>query len=312
MCSIMNEIAARENNCKNTELNQDEIIGIIDQLPLKSNITFTGGEVFLKKGIEEIIRKTTTKHNVTIATNGLLLSKHAEMVMKTGVQAIGVSLDGPPELHNRIRNVRNAFDHLKNSIQIILKYKRKYKSTNPRIFVNSVILRDNYSRLPEVVKIVKSLGLRSCSFQILDLSLNRSGIEPNGNLNLSKNPLKAIEKIDPLQLKESLLKIVKEGKSHGVEIRFSPELTIDEIVEYYQGNFNRNNWKCSTPWNTMRISPYGDVYPCVNLLVGNVKNYKLDELWNHPTYLQFRRDLKKVSLYPACVGCCKKLRIKNI
>ena len=312
MCSIMNEIAAKKGNRKNAELNQDEIINIINQLPFKSNVTFTGGEVFLKKGIEKIIKQTASKHSVTIATNGLLLSKYAEMVLEAGVKGIGVSIDGPPDLHNKIRNVQNAFEQLENSLQTIIKYKRKHDSTDPRITVNSVILKDNYFSLPEVVEIVKNIGLRSCSFQILDLSLYRSGIAPNGNLNLSQNPLKEIEKIDPTLLKDSLLKIVKEGKKHGVEVQFSPQLTIDEIVQYYQGSFNRNNWKCSMPWDTMRISPYGDVYPCMNLLVGNVRQNKLNELWNHSTYLQFRQALKKVSLYPACVGCCKKLRYKYI
>jgi MoaA/NifB/PqqE/SkfB family radical SAM enzyme len=306
----MNEIAARENKRKDAELNQNEILNIINQLPFNSNVTFTGGEIFLKKGIEEIIRKTAEKQNVTLATNGLLLSKYAELVIETGVKAIGVSLDGPPNLHNRIRNTRNAFDQLENSLHTILEYKRKYKSADPRITVNSVILKDNYDRLSDVVKIVKNIGLSSCSFQILDLSLYRSGVAPNGNLDLAKNPIKQIEKIDPIKLKASLVKIIKEGQKYNVEINFAPQLTIDEIVAYYQGDFNLSNWRCNLPWNTMRISPYGDVYPCLNLFIGNAKKNKLKELWNHPNYLQFRQNLEKITLSPACVGCCKKLRKK--
>jgi molybdenum cofactor biosynthesis enzyme MoaA len=77
----MNEIAFRENRRKDAELNANEIMSIIDQLPPNSNVTFTGGEVFLKKGIEEIIKETAPKHTVTIATNGLLLSNHVELVL---------------------------------------------------------------------------------------------------------------------------------------------------------------------------------------------------------------------------------------
>jgi len=308
MCSIMNEISYRENKRRDAELSKNEIINIIDQLPSNSNVTFTGGEVFLKKGIEEIIRKAAAKHTVTIATNGLLLSKHAEMLIESGVKAIGASLDGPPNLHNRIRNVRNAYEQLENGLKKIRKYKIKHKSADPRITVNSVILKENYFRLPEIIEIVKNFGVGNCSFQILDLSLNRSGIALNGKRVWNHNPLEKIEKIDPIRLKESLSKIVMEGIKHGIETRFSPQLTIDEIVQYYQGSFDRNNWKCSMPWNTMRISPYGDVYPCLNLLVGNLRENKLNELWNHPTYLHFRESLKKASLFSSCVGCCKKQR----
>ena len=48
MCSIMNEIADREISRRDTELDQYEIMSIIDQLPFNSNVTFTGGEIFLK------------------------------------------------------------------------------------------------------------------------------------------------------------------------------------------------------------------------------------------------------------------------
>jgi MoaA/NifB/PqqE/SkfB family radical SAM enzyme len=123
----MNEIAAKEIKQKQYELNKFEILNIIDQLPHKSNVTFTGGEIFLKNGIEEIIEKTAAKHHVTIATNGLLLSNHAEMVVKKCVEAIGVSLDGPPEVHNRIRNVRNAFEKLEESLNTVYQEKEKLK-----------------------------------------------------------------------------------------------------------------------------------------------------------------------------------------
>jgi radical SAM protein with 4Fe4S-binding SPASM domain len=302
----MNEIAVRENNPNDVEMNKHEILNIIDQLPFRSNVTFTGGEIFLKKGIEEIIKKTAEKHRVAIATNGLLLSKHAEMVLNAGVKAIGVSMDGPPEVHDRVRNVRNAFQQLENSLIKIVEYKESNQSKTPKITVNSVILKDNYSRLFEVVEIVKNIGIKSCSFQIIDLSLNRSGIALNETIHFSKNPLKNIEKIDPIHLRQSLLKIMEEGEKNGIDIKFSPQLTIDEIVQYYQGTFNRYNWECLMPWNTMRISPYGDVYPCMNLYIGNVRENKLNKLWNASSYIQFRQSLKRSSLFPSCIGCCKK------
>jgi MoaA/NifB/PqqE/SkfB family radical SAM enzyme len=233
---------------------------------------------------------------------------HVELVLEAGVKAVGVSLDGPPDLHNRIRNVPNAFEQLRNSLLTLVAYKKKHQSNYPKIAVNSVILKDNYFRLPEVVEIVKNMGIKSCSFQILDLSLNRSGIALNGHNNFNENPLINIDSIDPDHLRKSLKEIVAEGNKHGVETRFAPQLTIDEIVQYYQGNFNRNNWRCSSPWSTMRISPYGDVYPCMNLLIGNIRENRLNELWNHPAYLDFRQSLKNASLFPSCVGCCKKQR----
>jgi radical SAM protein with 4Fe4S-binding SPASM domain len=307
----MNELVVKEKKRNDVELNQDEIMSLIDQLPKNSNVTLTGGEVFLKKGIEEIIEKTAAKHHVTIATNGLLLSKHSEIVVKSGVEAIGVSLDGPPDVHNRIRNVPNAYEKLEESLRVLRLKKEKLKLTNPKINVNSVILTDNYDRLEKTVSFFKKNGISSCTFQILDLSLNRSGINLNGNKNFCQNPLVHIDKINPILMKKALDNIIEQGKKQSVDIRFLPQLTIDEITQYYQGTFDLTNWECNLPWNTMRVSPYGDVYPCMNLFIGNVRQNKLSTLWNNQTYTKFRQSLKHASLFPSCIGCCKMKRKKS-
>jgi radical SAM protein with 4Fe4S-binding SPASM domain len=91
-------------------------------------------------------------------------------------------------------------------------------------------------------------------------------------------------------------------------MRFLPGLSIDEVVRYYQGDFNLKGWNCLLPWHTMRISPYGDVYPCLNVLIGNIKEKKIQSLWNSAPYSSFRQSLKKDRIFPACVGCCKMQR----
>jgi len=305
MCSIMNEIEHKEQGKNGAELEKNEILQVVNQLPPGSNVTFTGGEVFLKKGIEEIITQTATRHNVTLATNGLLLCDYAALAVKTGVKALGVSLDGPPEVHNQIRNLSMAFDRLADGLQAVLCNRQ---NGLPLINVNSVILQDNYSRLPEVPGILEEIGIHSCSFQVLDLSLNRSGIAPNGGASFDVNPLVDIQPVDPGHLKNSLENLLRAGREHHIDIRFVPAMCVDEIVAYYQGRFDLSLWNCRLPWDTMRISPYGDVYPCLNLLIGNVRNHKLKELWNSDSYRRFRKALKRASLFPSCVGCCKMQR----
>jgi radical SAM protein with 4Fe4S-binding SPASM domain len=162
--------------------------------------------------------------------------------------------------------------------------------------------------LEETVSILKKNNINSCTFQILDLSLNRSGINLKGNKNFSENPLVHIDKINPNLLKKALDNIIEQGKKQSVDIRFLPSLTINEIMQYYQGNFDLTNWECNLPWNTMRISPYGDVYPCMNLYIGNVRQNKLSTLWNNQTYTKFRQSLKQASLFLSCIGCCKMKR----
>jgi MoaA/NifB/PqqE/SkfB family radical SAM enzyme len=301
----MNEIDEKEHVNKKKELNKDELLDIINGLPFKSNITFTGGELFLKKGIDQILTQAAAIHNVTIASNGALLGKYAELVVESGIQSVSISLDGPVELHEKIRNQKDLYKRIEENLINLKNLKEKNSRNTPYINFNSVILKENYTALPEIIKLVKELDANSCSFQIFDPSLNRSGLSLSDSIDSNTISLNVAEKIDPLLLKESLLCLKKEGEEWQLETRFVPSLTIDEIVLYYQGKFNLRNWQCIIPWSTMRISPYGDVYPCLNFYIGNVKNHDLTTLWNNNRYVRFRRLLKERGIFGSCVGCCK-------
>jgi MoaA/NifB/PqqE/SkfB family radical SAM enzyme len=304
----MNEIANRETVESDVELRSDEILDIIFQLPSGSNITFTGGEVFIKKGIEEILEKSSTKYNISIASNGLLLKKHSDLIINNRIKSIGISLDGPPETHEHIRKHIGLFEKLQDGLSLINEHKLGNGNSYPIININAVILRDNYKTLPKIVPLVKMLGANSLSLQIFDPSLGRSGLSLQESSKLDQNPLDRIEKIDPESLQRSLEQVLKAGQKHKVSIRFMPELTIDEIVRFYQGQFDSDKWHCIFPWRTMRVSPYGDIYPCLNLFIGNVRGEKFDHFLNNERYIKFRRMLKERTLFNACIGCCKMVR----
>jgi radical SAM protein with 4Fe4S-binding SPASM domain len=307
----MNEIANREHLKRETELDKDEILEIINQLPLGSNITFTGGEALLKKGIDDILEKTGRIYKITIASNGVLLKQHADLLVRAGVRALGVSLDGPPDVHERIRNQKGLFEKLQNGLQALIEAKRMNRSPLPALNINAVILRENHSTLPQVVKIVKDLGLNSCTFQIFDPSLRRSGIAPDENLNDEESPLAKVEEIDTDSLRACLNEIIEEGRKQQVSVAFSPPLTVDELVSYYRRIFDLGGWRCHFPWQTTRVSPYGDVYPCLNYRIGNIRERTLRHLWNHERYIRFRRTLAKKSIFSACIGCCKMLPVRE-
>jgi MoaA/NifB/PqqE/SkfB family radical SAM enzyme len=304
----MNEIADREKVKSDVELQSDELLDIIFQLPSGSNITFTGGEVFIKKEIEKILEKSSAKHNICIASNGLLLKKHSELIINNRIKSIGISLDGPPETHEHIRNHKGLFEKLQDGLRLIVEHKLSTGSSYPTININAVILRENYRTLQKIVPLVKTLGANSLSLQVFDPSLSRSGLSLQESINLDENPLNRIEKIDPESLQQSLEQVLQAGLKHKVDIHFMPELAIDEIVRFYQGQFDFDKWHCFLPWHTMRISPYGDIYPCLNLFIGNVRDGKLGRFLNNERYVEFRRMLKDKTLFNACIGCCKMAR----
>ena len=307
MCYIKRELKEKTAFKENFELETDEVLIILDQLPKGANITLTGGEVFLKEGIGEILRKAAEKFKVTIASNGALLGKYAELIVQSGVQAVGISLDGPPEIHDRIRNYKGLFEKMQTSLIKVNEAKIRMNRKNPAININAVILEKNHSALPELVKLVKAVGADSCTMQLCDPSLERSGLSLRNFINYDESPMDRAEKIDPVALKKSLLNILQASRRHQLQIRFLPGLNINDIVLYYQGRIDLRNWSCALPWTAMRISPLGDVYPCLNLSIGNIRRDGLAKLWNNHRFVNFRQSLKKQNIFKACAGCCKML-----
>ncbi len=76
-------------------------------------ISFSGGEPFLYSGLREVLRHAKSLGlRTTVTTNGYFLQPRRLEPLRNFVDVLAVSLDGPPELHNRLRGSERAFDRL--------------------------------------------------------------------------------------------------------------------------------------------------------------------------------------------------------
>ena len=86
------------------ELSTGQVIDIIDSLKSLGTklIKFTGGEPLLREDIVEIINHTHSRGFVVIlSTNGILFPEKIKKIKK--LDGVTFSLDGPEEIHDRIR-----------------------------------------------------------------------------------------------------------------------------------------------------------------------------------------------------------------
>jgi len=76
-------------------------------------VSFSGGEPFLYSGLLEVLRHAKSLGlRTTVTTNGYFLQPRRLESLRDFVDVLAVSLDGPPELHNRLRGSPRAFDRL--------------------------------------------------------------------------------------------------------------------------------------------------------------------------------------------------------
>jgi len=309
MCCYLQEIARKQGEIqKRTELTGNEIRDIVKQLPRKSNIAFTGGEPFVKKGFIDAVREAKQRgFSVTIGTNGVLLTPGlCAALVELRVDQIGLSLDGPREIHNQVRGKPNAFDGLVNGIRTLREARDTAGTRAPRIMVNAVILPKTYELLPETIRIMKEIGADTASIEAMDGSYERSASRLRDTIDPNISPMENVPRISAAPFRECLEKTFDVANGINLPLSVSPRgMTIADLVAYYQGDFNLAAWQCFVPWETCRISPYGDLFPCMNCRIGNVRDQSLYSLWTSPRYAAFRQLFKNGKTRPCCAGCCK-------
>jgi len=76
-------------------------------------VSISGGEPFLYFGLREVLQHAKSLGlRTTVTTNGYFLQPRRLEPLRDFVDVLAVSLDGPPEMHNRLRGSPRAFERL--------------------------------------------------------------------------------------------------------------------------------------------------------------------------------------------------------
>jgi radical SAM protein with 4Fe4S-binding SPASM domain len=309
MCCFLREIELKKGSiARRKELTAEQFIEVISKFPRRTNFAFTGGEPFVKRNFLEVVRACKARQcGVTIGTNGVLLDEEsAKEVIDLGVEQVCFSLDGTPEMHDTIRRKQGAYESLFSNARRLRKLRESRSSVHPRIMANAVILPENHALLPEVMRLMKEMGVDMASIQAVDGSFERSASRLGASVDFGADPMPNVPRIPSEELRKSLEFTFESARKIDLPVVVAARgMTIEDLVEYYQGRFHVNNWRCTLPWSTTRISPYGDLYPCLNYSIGNVLETSPAKLWTSSRYFQFRKPFGRCDITPACAGCCK-------
>jgi len=302
---------------KNFELSNEEILGVVDGLPLHTLITFNGGEVFVRKDFPELLRAIKERgRRCNIVTNGTMLfaDKVALLVDQTSVLSAGVSIDGIGETHDQIRRLPGAFARTVENLRGLGAYRRKQGRRFPVMDVKTVITAQNLDQLGEIYLLARDLGADYLTLSCLRTSellfaLPCRASLADGAWRQVPPPLSEPVDLDLLQAQlEELQRLAGEGKP---ALRFYPDYReIPGIIKYYANEGTLEDYElCRAPWTNIRVAPNGDVYPCLAYRMGNIREQGLLQIWRGEALDQFRASLEG-QLLPACMGCCF-LKAKN-
>jgi len=240
-------------------------------------LTLSGGEIFLRKDFFEILEYARLQRGfcVKLKTNAILIGeREAARIRDLGVESIQISIySHRPEVHDAITLVPGS---LKRSLDAV----RFLKSQGLRVIMANVLMVQNMRDYPGVRALAEEIGVDTT----LDPTITPMMDGDRGVLSLGVG-------------QDTLRQVFRDTALVGDVEEFCA------IADPADEN-SLSSLPCSAGHTNCYVSPYGDVFPCVQfpLPTGNVRNQRFIDIWRHSDQMNEVRSIRLKDL-TTCTSC---------
>jgi|GEM_PF-5374219 len=297
---------------------------IVDELAENNikSLLIRGGEPFLFPDIIELLRYINKKGIfISIDNNGTQIKKFAEELVEIGNIHLTISVDGTPEIHDNVRGIKGCFDNIKQGVEEIIKFEKKYDRKIGKS-INFTISPYSYKDLGKMPDLARNLSIDTVCIVPYYYIPEKYGLEYEKTLmDKFKSPAFSWRgfhhESSGVDIEEFKLQY-NEYKSNLKDIYNYPymDLNINQYIKWFKYPLKTvKTKKCFNVYNLIDIQPNGTVNFCVDYCdfsFGNIKESNIYELWNSKKAKMFRSYRKKHQL-PVCYRCGAKYMglIKN-
>ncbi len=260
------------------EMSTAEIRKVLDQLADAGVffLTLSGGEILMRMDFFDILAHARKlQFCVKLKTNAFMIrEKEAARFREMGVHSVQISIySHRPEVHDAITKLPNS---LKRSIAGI----RFLQAQGLKVTIANVLMRQNLADYPGVKALAAELGAE----YTIDPTITPKMDGDRSIIGLG---------IESQQLREVFRNTELVGDVD--EFCAPPGAVDDDILD---------GLPCSAGHTACYISPYGDLYPCVQfpLPSGNVRQQSFVDIWYNSTQLKEVRSITARTL-PVCSTC---------
>jgi AdoMet-dependent heme synthase len=261
------------------EMNTAEIKGLMDQLVDAGVffLVFSGGEIFMRRDVWELIEYARSRmFCLKLKTNAFMIGeKEADLLA-------GMHLDGVQvSIYSHRAEVHDAITKLPHSLERSLAGIRRLRERGVRVIIANVLMMQNLADYAGV----KALAVEMGAEYTIDPTITPM-------ISGDRSPV---------------------GFGIGTEelhnVFRNPEL-VGNVNEYCApppkelGDGVLDEVPCSAGHTACYVSPYGDVYPCVQfpLPTGNVRKEKFLDIWRGSAAMNEVRSIRARDL-PVCSTC---------
>jgi len=288
---------------KTNELTLAELEKIFEN-PLWKNLKYvllTGGEPFLRQdltGIVSTLQQRMPKLKIiAVATNGLLedivvkgVSTILNKLNKSILLSVVVSIDGPPEVHDKIRGIAGAYNRAMSTFGQLKELESQYE--NFTVGIETVVSKYNVDKLDAIYEEFSKLTPH-INFTPAILAPYFDNASLDFSISASDYPklvdfYRRIGRENP-QLAyyyENIMRFLKDGKRH---------------------------YPCLGGTRTICLDSGGNILPCTMLdqSFGNAKTESGENIWFGERAKTFRKNMKNLQFCKTCLNSCDMVNNYN-
>lgn len=268
-------------NQNENEINLTDVKSIIEKIGSSSidYIHLLGGEPTARKDIVEI-GEFFNKENIKFGfnTNGLniMTEKISPILLNHSLHNIIFSIEGPnQEINDRIRG-KNVFDIVTKNIKNTVKLKNENNLNNCKISINTVVSKDNYDYIIDMIDFCIDLGVDE---------LNLLQIIPDGNAKDKDILLSDDEELNLVKLIAIKYESVKD------KLIINPKFTMPIAVDYCREvlGLDYPEWvhSCGAGSEFMFLDNKGNLSPCdrfKDISDSNLLSKDFYTIWERPDF----------------------------
>ncbi len=271
-------------------------------------VAFSGGEPLLNPEWPELCAILHAENiRTTLLTTGLLLKKYASKVAVSFDDVI-ISLDGPPDIHDKIRRVPGGFQIIEDGVTTL-------RELSPQLPIRArcTVQKANYFALLATARAAHAIGLSGISFLAVDMTstaFNRDLVWP-----VTRQSEVALTVPELAELEAELDRLVSSpGRDFGPDfVAESPE-KLARIANHFRAHLGLAQSeapRCNAPWVSAVIETDGSVRPCFfHPAIGSLREKDLESVLNGPTAREFRSRLD-VATNEICRRCVCSLNYRS-
>lgn len=290
----------------------EDWLKLVKELPTYAAVTLTGGEPFVFKGFEEVFDAVASRYPCNIISNGLLLTEDKiELLLSyENFKVLSISVD---DIGNIVRDIKpKQWEKAEALMRHFAKRKNELQS-DALLDAKTVILDQNAEFLLDIHRYcMETLRCDTHSFQFLKGS-------PMQHADFMF-PLEDMFKTWEAPVYERWetichqMELIREYNLQHNKLCFNHpkvfDLTSQTPIRNDHASFvnlqlfvKDNYHPCKAPWESVHINVDGNLFPCMAIKMGNVKEQSLQEIITSDIFGQFRDVIRTQGTVQGCNRC---------